>query len=309
MSDRQIADLARYLNMIIGTRNEKLQTLTSLRKRGAIPGLYVEAGGVDDDERATCCDPADHGVIDDDPTVRNPWTGDFGNAPAEYQSTPEGVTNCEEGGNQAISVNFVGGFSQAETCKECGPDETWLGLVYWVTDTPAAPDNPSPSARDCCYDTVAGFSGGWSVSKVEVLEDDNSVGGRCWYFPISNPSNESYFFMDTRYCGQAQYDSGVCTAEPPDVCGDDWEQDSTIQYTLRNGCYVASKCDPDAPTSALGCNEELTLCQDGVPWTFRPTSDGGWIQYDPDGIRTGGKYDGRTGIRTAVIPPGQESMY
>jgi hypothetical protein len=301
------ATLARYIQEIAWSPEVVKSKLKDLRTRGTIPGIYTEAGGIQDDERETCCDPENNGVIEDDPDARNPWTGEDGNAPEEYQSTPEGVTDCETG--EAISVNFVGGFSQSETCKECGPDETWEQGFYWEGEgglvlvgnyashalayQAAAPYIIPSTGADPAYKTSYELTPSGNQANITYADYSGS------YIALLALRRSCSTLGDTDYC----------PSEAPEICGDDWESDNKTQYTLRNGCYVASKCDPDAPTSALGCNEELTLCQDGVSWTFRPTSDGGWIQYDPAGIRTGGKYDGRTGKRTAVIPPGQESMY
>lgn len=318
----EYATLARYIQQIAVQAPEIKSTLKTLRARGVIPGIYTEAGGIQDDERETCCDPENNGVIEDDPDARNPWTGEDGNAPPEYQSTPEGVTDCETG--EAISVNFVGGFSLAETCKECGPDETWREGWYWrIFQTP----------NEYLGSTVTEAATKWVDGEFDLADSNFFLESYAIGIPTSELANIIVYGNAVIAVRRVVIATGVttitnysvpisnrsCTAFPeepycsitkaPEVCGDDWESDSTTQYTLRNGCLVASKCDPDAPTSALGCNEELTLCQGGVPWAFRPTSDGGWIQYDPDGIRTGGKYDGRTGKRTAVIPPGQESMY
>jgi|GEM_PF-3919231 len=323
----EYATLARYIQQIAVQAPEIKSTLKTLRARGVIPGIYTEAGGIQDDERETCCDPENNGVIEDDPNARNPWTGTDGNAPEEYQSTPDGVTDCETG--EAISVNFVGGFSQAETCKECGPDETWEEGWYWAkisepstfTDATAAGAARKNWADYEAYLKSFAASNGFTVDIQTTSVNSFYFSGTTKRYILLNyefsnyDSNGDYAgggagdVRSQRYSCGSSTESYCTLTEAPEICGDNWESDSTTQYTIRNGCLVASKCDPDAPTSALGCNEELTLCKDGEQWNFRPTSNGGWIQYDPDGIRTGGKYDGRTGKRTAVIPPGQESMY
>src|SRR5690554_6410401 len=111
-------------------------------------------------------------------------------------------------------------------------------------------------------------------------------------------------------CTQSQYDTGVCTTQPPVIedC-EDWESDNTTSYTLVNGCITASSCDPDASTQSQQCNECITICnEDGEERRVCAIGNGQWILYDPSGEHKGGRYDA-TGERQEILDAGETGGY
>lgn len=287
--------------------------LAKQSKRGALAAVYREIGGTEEEQHQSCCSQAEE-ATETDPETTNPWSDPNGNAPKEYTTTPEGVTDCETG--QPVQMNFTGGFTLAESCKECGPDETWQEGFYWRGSEPieegvicgASPHQAWSNYPDSYYSN--GHQKTFYKQPFDHITGNTSFG-------VSYKATDGTTGVSrnvTQYeCTSGAINTYPCAGPacaytiPPDICGDSWAVDGSTQLTIRNGCIVGSKCDPDAATSDLGCNDCRDLCKDGVKWRFCATSDGGWVQYDPDGIRTGGKY--KVGEQFVPIPPGEESNY
>lgn len=273
--------------------------LRFLEERGALNGKTVFANIADDQDE--CCTPDDdQGGSNYDPPGSGDCDWDSGFAPEQYHNVCDDVEDCETGKPIDFSPQ---GFTQPERCKECGPDEMWDQGYYWkVNETLSEYDSYGDTPWAAVKASPAYPRGGDQIEKVS----DN-----LYYWTYDGVGGTSKSVVRAA-CppSQAAIAKGfeTCASEAPELCGDNWESDSKTTLTIKNGCFVASKCDPDAAASDLACQECMDLCRNGVQWTFCATDDGGWVQYDKSAQRVGGKYD-KYGARKKEVQPGQEGAY
>lgn len=317
--DAQLADIARYISMMALNSKEVKNKLAGLEKRGEIPGKSVHANIADDQDE--CCTPGEDQNGDNyEPPGEEECLWNFNHATEQYYNVCDDVEDCETG--QPIDFTPQG-FPEPERCKECAPDPEWEGGIFWfyTENKSIRGATPASIAGAALADRQESINNQDDFRNVELTQTSIDVG--------SSDAAVRYHAVGERYssywekwdawssdgratlrpssCGDSTAD--YCTQnEPPIICGDDWESDGKTSLTIRNGCFVASKCDPDAQPSDLGCKECIELCKGGMKWTFCTTGDGGWVQYDPSGQKPGGKYDSN-GKRTEIIQPGQEGMY
>ncbi len=305
--DVGIKTLVRNLQAIMLSPEQIKSQLRFLEERGALNGKTVFANIADDQDE--CCTPDDdQGGSNYDPPGSGDCEWDSGFAPEQYHNVCDDVDDCN-----GKPIDFSPqGFTQTEQCKECGPDDSWQAGYWWeVRFAPGNFDQTVFSTAVGARDDFGSYAGpsyylhDWSVNTT----DGQGVATAYNAVYRHKEAALSYSVVVVRMtCAASHYETGFCSVEPPERCGDDWEEDGKTSITLKNGCFVASKCDPDAAASDLGCKECMDLCQNGVQWTFCATDDGGWVQYDKSGQRVGGKYD-KYGARKTEVQPGQEGAY
>lgn len=299
--------------------------LGALQKRGVIDGIKTTLGGYNElqddcctDEDGNPDDPSDEkDPIDEDAPPEVPDIGDEdGDGESEW-------TDCETG--QPITFT-PGGFPRPETCKGdpvCEyEDPTYSAGTYWQTNGGSVSKSAIQAAKmdnDKFYSEGSGYfygirGGPDSYVMLRYIYAFGGYLGATTTYVVRYTCGDNPTGIFAKVCSGGFDPSCVEYTENGDIRPSDpapplWESDRTTNYTLANGCIVASSCDPDASAQAQQCNECITICnEDGQERRVCAIGNGQWILYDPTGQYKGGRYDA-TGRRLEILDKGETGGY
>lgn len=230
------------IKRIAGVDPETLALLKEIQKRGGIDGIKTELGG-------------DGGTGEEEDCCKSKGGGN--NSP----DSDDGWYDCTTGQPVTFDPN---GFPRAETCKECEPDPDWEEGTYWATA------NPSFKAY-----------GATAMEALELsLQKAIASYGYCLQITGLNQTSPDTYQAAFENCetGAGVVITGAsriaCPADPtnpeiasacsleeaPEICGDDWVDDGTTNFTLIDDCITASSCDTNASQQSQQCNDCITIC-------------------------------------------------
>jgi len=281
--------VAELLRQIAGGDEIIRRIEEAVKSRGPLAGVSVLADiAADQDE---CCTRGQNDPPEDpwkppeepnDPNKDDPWNDCTTGQPVEF---------------------FPSGFPQPETCKDCEPPTCWEQGICWTASSPGCLSSPEAWGNYLQDNLIEQYEGSILNNyepigiKFTEFSGDGCPARVCAYGILTEPSGareiQSCTNLGRRACVSGDDE---CPETEPESCGDNWAPDGATDYTLSNGCIVGSRCDPDAGSGDLGCNECKNLCRGDELWTICATSDGGFVAYDPSGEKPGVKYgsDGRT---------------
>ena len=277
--------------------------LKEIQRRGGIEGLSLKIGADDESGGDCCTDPDETG----EPT-ESTASDISGDAPADLSGgIDEDWKDCETG--QAIRFTPAG-FAQVESCKQCVPDETWVQGVYWEGEggTVLVGNYASHGlAYQAAAPYIIPFTGADPAYKTSYTLTANGTQANITY--VSSTNSYTVVMAYRESCAGLD-EEAYCPSERPVLCGEDWEPDSTTNYSLVNGCITGSSCDPDASEQAKQCNEQIKICdENGNERIIESIGNGQFIMYDESGTHKGGRYNAATGERLEVLDPGSDGGY